>query len=97
MNHNVFENYSHFYDIFYKDKNYKSEVNYLLNLLKRNKVKNYKLLEFGSGTGKHGRLLAKAGYSVHGIEKSIKMISLANQGNGFTCEEGDICNVFKKK
>lgn len=97
MNDNVFENYSNFYDIFYKNKNYKSEVNYLLNLFKRYKKKNRKLLEFGSGTGKHGRILAKAGYLVHGIEKSIKMISLCNQGNGFTCEKGDICKLNLNK
>lgn len=93
MNDNVFNNYSDFYDIFYKDKDYKSEVNYLLNLFKQHKQNSFKLLEFGSGTGKHGKLLAKAGYKVHGIEKSKKMISLAKQGNGFTCDEGDICNL----
>ena len=93
MNEKVFNNYSNFYDIFYKDKDYIGETNYLLNLFKKYKLSRNKLLEFGSGTGKHGRLLAKEGYSVHGIEKSKKMISLAEQGNGFTCEEGDICNL----
>ena len=34
MNENVFNDYSDFYDIFYKDKDYACEVNYLSNLLK---------------------------------------------------------------
>ncbi|WP_440676619.1 class I SAM-dependent DNA methyltransferase [Candidatus Pelagibacter sp. HIMB1593] len=98
MNKKVFDNYSNFYDIFYKNKDYISEKNYILNLFKKYKLKKNKLLEFGSGSGKHGRLLAKEGYSVHGIEKSKKMISLAEQGDGFTCEVGDICklNLGKK-
>jgi SAM-dependent methyltransferase len=93
MNNKVFNNYSKFYDIFYKDKDYIGETNYLLNLFRKYKLSKNELLEFGSGTGKHGRLLAEAGYLVHGIEKSKKMISLAEQGNGFTCEEGDICSL----
>ena len=35
MNENVFVDYSDFYDIFYKDKDYAGEVNYLSNLLKK--------------------------------------------------------------
>lgn len=92
MNENVFNDYSDFYDIFYKDKDYAGEVNYLFNLLKKHNPNNYKLLEFGSGTGKHAQFLVNIGYTVHGIEKSKKMVSLAKQGNGFTCQEGDICN-----
>ena len=48
MNENVFNDYSDFYDIFYKDKDYAGEVNYLSNLLKKYNPNNYKLLEFGS-------------------------------------------------
>ena len=73
MNENVFNDYSDFYDIFYKDKDYAGEVNYLSNLLKKYNPNNYKLLEFGSGTGKHTQIF-NIGYTVHGIEK-VKMIS----------------------
>ncbi len=93
MNENVFNDYSDFYDIFYKDKDYAGEANYLSNLLKKYNPSNYKLLEFGSGTGKHAQFLINNGYTVHGIEKSKKMISLAEQRSGFTCQEGDICNL----
>ena len=54
---------------------------------------NSSILEFGSGTGKHGNLLAKSGYKVHGIEISQEMVNMCNSSNGFSCEVGDICKV----
>jgi cyclopropane fatty-acyl-phospholipid synthase-like methyltransferase len=63
------------YDLLYKKKNYEQEAEYVSSLIKNynNSAKN--LLEFGSGTGKHAKFLAKKGYSVHGIEYSHEMIS----------------------
>ncbi len=92
-NQNVFRAYSRYYDLLYHDKDYPGEVAYIENILERHGITQGKLLEFGSGTGKHGRLLAEAGYQVHGIERSAEMVALAEQGNGFTCELGDICTV----
>ena len=48
------------------------------------------LLEFGSGTGCHGRLLAVRGYRVTGIERSAAMVAQAAASDGFTCQQGDI-------
>lgn len=93
MNNNIFSNYSDFYDIFYKTKDYKSEVNYLLKLIKNYKNNSHRLLEFGSGTGKHAKILAKVGFKVHGIEKSRGMISQTKRSKNFTCSVGDICNL----
>lgn len=90
---NVFSKYSRYYDLLYRDKNYPAEAAYIAQLLTRHGITHGSLLEFGSGTGKHGRLLAEAGYQVHGIERSADMVALAEQGNGFTCEAGDICTV----
>ena len=39
MNNKVFNNYSKFYDIFYKDKDYIGETNYLLNLFRKIQTK----------------------------------------------------------
>lgn len=89
----VFNAYSRYYDLLYRDKDYAGEAAYIARLLKRHGITQKSLLEFGSGTGKHGRLLAEAGYQVHGIERSADMVALAEQGNGFTCEAGDICTV----
>ena len=93
MSEIVFNTYGRYYDLLYRDKDYAGEVNRITHLLKQHGITQGSLLEFGSGTGKHGRLLAAAGYRVHGIERSADMAALAEQGNGFTCEPGDICTT----
>jgi SAM-dependent methyltransferase len=92
-NPSVFNAYSRYYDLLYRDKDYLGEVNYIQALLNRQGITEGNLLEFGSGTGKHGCLLADRGYHVHGIERSTEMVAQAMTVNGFTCEQGDICTV----
>jgi SAM-dependent methyltransferase len=89
----VFSTYSHYYDLLYKDKDYIGESKYIKSLLQQHGLTIGEILEFGSGTGKHGCLLADNGYKVHGIERSAEMVSLASVGLGFTCEQGDICKL----
>ena len=56
------------------------------------------LLEFGSGTGRHGRLLARRGFDVVGIERSESMVAEARRtpspfsqiSGSFDCKKGDI-------
>ncbi len=60
MNKSVFNTYSQYYDLLYSDKNYVKETNYIISVLTHNGLENSNILEFGSGTGKHGSLLAKA-------------------------------------
>lgn len=89
----VFDAYSRYYDLLYRDKNYPAEVAYVDGLLKRYGIKGLDLLEFGSGTGRHGQLLAERGYRVTGIERSVEMVARAATIDGFTCHQGDICAV----
>ena len=93
----MFNNYSKYYDLIYQDKNYKKETNYILNLLKKYKIFHGNLLEFGSGTGKHGYLLAEKGYNVIGIELSAGMVSKSKTHPKFTCKQGDITKIKVKK
>ena len=93
----TFKLYSKYYDLIYRKKKYKKEVNYLDKLLKKLKISNKNLLEFGSGTGKHAELFIKKGYIVHGIEKSKDMIAMCKKINGLTFQQGDICKVKLKK
>lgn len=86
--------YSRYYDLLYQDKDYNGEADYIHGLLSRYGVTSGDLLEFGSGTGKHGRLLALKGYNVHGIELSPAMVANAEVGRGFSCEQGDISSAF---
>ncbi len=89
----VFESYSRYYDLLYQDKDYVAEVGHIDKLLQMHGVTSGNILELGSGTGKHGRLLAELGYCVHGIERSAEMVAKATEGNGFTTQVGDICTV----
>lgn len=88
----VFNAYGHYYDLLYYDKDYAAETDYISRLLKTYGA-GKDVLEFGSGTGKHGRLLAERGYQVTGVERSAEMIACAQQTESFACIEGDICTI----
>ena len=89
----VFNAYSRYYDLLYRDKDYLGEAAYIHSLLTRYGIPRGDLLEFGSGTGKHGCLLAAQGYTVHGIELSAEMVAEAEAADGFTCQQGDIAKT----
>ncbi len=89
----VFNAYSRYYDLLYRDKDCVVEAIYIQALLTRHGIAKGSLLEFGSGTGKHGNLLAARGYKVHGIERSAEMVAQAALNDGFTCQQDDICTV----
>lgn len=93
----LFKYYGHYYNLLYKDKNYAKESKYIKHLIDRFGKKKKELLEFGSGTGDHGRYLVKSGFKVHGIEISQEMINLSKKIKGFSCQQGDITKVNMKK
>lgn len=88
-----FNAYSRYYDLLYRDKDYCAEVDYIERLLQKYGLNGLNILEFGSGTGIHGRFLAQRGYRVLGIERSADMVAQAEQSAGFHCKQGDIRNV----
>ncbi len=75
----IFNNYSRFYDIFYAQKDYSDECQYIINLGLQKKAKSSTILDLGCGTGGHDLLLAKKGYHVTGIDLSEGMIKQAIQ------------------
>lgn len=89
----VFDAYSRYYDLLYQDKDYSAEVSYIDSVLQRYGTTGTEILELGSGTGKHGQMLAQRGYRVHGIERSAEMVAQAVQCEGFTSQVGDICKT----
>jgi SAM-dependent methyltransferase len=82
------QNYSEYYNLFYEDKDYKAEAAYVGGLLTKF-GRGRRVLEFGSGTGKHGLLLAEKGFDIYGIELSESMVAKA-KASGYPCEVGDI-------
>ena len=97
----VFKNYAKYYDLLYQDKNYIAESKYISSIIKKYQSNAMKILEFGSGSGIHGRLLSELGYEVSGIERSKEMIDLGNQNSDpkfrdikFKCVQGDCRDTF---
>ncbi|MBI5296372.1 MAG: class I SAM-dependent methyltransferase [Chloroflexi bacterium] len=96
----VFDQYARCYDLLYRDKDYAAEAAYVDASLQRFVPGAVRILEFGSGTGIHGRLLAQKGYHLDGIERSPEMIARAAESavdpapGSFTCCQGDICQTF---
>ena len=91
-----FKNYSKYYNLLYKDKNYNGEVEYVINLFAKYSNNGKNILELGSGTGIHGDLLNKAGYDVYGIEQSQDMVNLA-KSRDLDCEVNNISSFSLNK
>lgn len=76
----VFDTYAQYYNLLYKDKDYKGEVDYIEKLIARFSKKKVKsILDLGCGTGTHAHLLSQKGYSVDGVDRSKKMIEIAKK------------------
>jgi len=78
MNKKVFGSYSKYYNLLYKDKNYRAEVEYINSLIKDYSDDSKSILDLGCGTGKHDFILAEKGYGITGIDLSEDMIGIAN-------------------
>jgi len=74
----VFENYANFYDSYYRNKDYDSEVNFVLDLAKQNSTPRT-VLDIGCGTGGHLIPFVKKGLKVTGFDLSKTMIMQAEE------------------
>lgn len=95
----VFDQYSAYYDLLYRDKDYKGEVDYIDQLIQQYQPGTDSILDMGCGTGKHDFYLAKKGYTVDGIDLSDRMIEQAKANlsdqyqtveDQLTFEKGDV-------
>ena len=75
----VFKNYSKYYDLLYQDKDYVGEVDYIINIIKKNHPLPKSILNLGCGTGKHDFILAKNGFEITAIDLSQEMIDMAKE------------------
>ncbi|MHA1381462.1 MAG: class I SAM-dependent DNA methyltransferase, partial [Candidatus Helarchaeota archaeon] len=75
----VFEGYARFYDTYYKNKDYNAEVDFVLNLAKKNSIFPHTILDVGCGTGGHLIPFVKKGLNVSGFDLSEEMINQAKQ------------------
>lgn len=99
----VFNDYSRYYNLLYKDKPYKQEVDFVDKLIRRNYNGVPKsLLDLGCGTGRHDLIFAEVGYDVTGVDMSEQMVSIAKQNSkdalkGAEFQTGDIRSVRLNK
>ncbi|MDD5005785.1 MAG: class I SAM-dependent methyltransferase [Candidatus Omnitrophica bacterium] len=74
------KDYAFFYDIFYRNKDYKKECRFLEDIFKKFSINKPKsILDVACGTGGHANILAKMGYSVTGIDASKHMLKRAGE------------------
>ena len=73
----VFDAYAAYYDLLYRDKDYKGEADYVASHSRRCAPGAKRILELGCGTGGHAIHLAEKGYVVHGVDLSEQMLSRA--------------------
>lgn len=98
MNGCIFHDYSSYYELLYRDKDYEGEANYIASVLRGAAPQARTILEFGCGSGRHARSLSARGYQVSGIEQSAFMVDIARQSaaatrTAFECVHGDIRTV----
>lgn len=75
----AFDKYAKYYDIFYLDKDYKEECDFLEEIFRRFNTKPEKILDVACGTGGHAIPLAVRGYKVVGADASATMIEIAKK------------------
>lgn len=93
----VFGNYSRYYDLLYRDKDYGGEAAYIHSLIEKHRPGAKTLLDLGCGTGRHASLLAERGYDVTGVDRSPAMLTEARarkvSGGRTEFVEGDLRSV----
>jgi SAM-dependent methyltransferase len=73
-----FGDYSRYYNLLYKDKDYAGEAQYVHELIQKYRPGAKTILNLGCGTGNHDFEFAKLGYKVTGIDLSAEMLAAAN-------------------
>jgi len=98
----VFDNYANYYDLLYRDKDYRGETDYICGLLEKFAPGAKSILDLGCGTGRHAVSLAKRGFDVFGVDFSTKMIVKAKErktqlssqvSQNVNFEVADICKL----
>lgn len=75
----AYTSFAQVYDLFMDNVPYEEWSEYIISLLKEEKIENGLVLDLGCGTGKITRLLAAAGYDMIGIDYSEDMLEIARE------------------
>lgn len=84
----VFGDYARYYNLLYKDKNYRQESAFVLDRLNACGCQPQTLLDLGCGTGRHALEVARQGIAVTGVDMSQTMLAMGREelerADGFT-------------
>lgn len=72
----TFGDYSRYYNLLYKDKDYSGEVEFVRKRLEEAGCQPQTLLDLGCGTGKHALEMAQQGLAVTGVDMSETMLGM---------------------
>ncbi|MBR5127848.1 MAG: class I SAM-dependent methyltransferase, partial [Roseburia sp.] len=75
----AYTSFAQVYDLFMDNVPYEEWSEYVISLLKEEKIEDGLVLDLGCGTGKMTRLLAAAGYDMIGIDNSEDMLEIARE------------------
>jgi len=75
----VFADYARYYDLIYRDKDYRGEAEYTHNLIRKHGIVGDTVLNLGCGSGRHDRYLAENGYKITGVDISEEMLIFAKE------------------
>jgi SAM-dependent methyltransferase len=75
----VFGDYSRYYDLLYRDKDYPGEARFIAETIRSHRPGARTILELGCGTGLHALLLAGQGFEVEGVDRSEEMLAEAGR------------------
>ena len=90
-----FKDYANYYNLLYKDKDYKAEADYIHSLIQQFAPQSKTLIDLGCGTGNHAFEFEKLGYEITGVDLSTQMVAIANankekHNSTISFSEGDI-------
>lgn len=97
----VFGDYSRYYDLLYRDKDYAGEAAYVHRLIERHRPGSKTVLDLGCGTGRHDFCLTELGHELTGVDRSQEMLAAAEReksrfrgpGPAPTFAHGDVRSV----
>lgn len=96
----IFDQYAVCYDLYYADKDYSEEAEFVLEMASRFGVRPRTLLDMGCGTGRHLAEFARRGIQCDGFDRSANMLEQARKRlsdrNVGMCE-GDIVSFQNGK
>lgn len=75
----AYTSFAQVYDLFMDNVPYEEWSEYIIALLKEEKIEDGIVLDLGCGTGKMTRLLAAAGYDMIGIDNAEEMLEIARE------------------